>query len=241
MLVEVCVTSIASIKNAFFAGVDRVELCSALGTGGVTPSYGLIKESVELDILPVHCLIRPREGHFIYSIDEVAIIEQDILTAKKLGCKGVVVGAVTPEFHLDLKLLKRWKSLAGSMYVTFHRAFDVVKEPIQALEQLIDLDFDCILSSGQEEKAFDGFSNLELWNKKLGDQILIMPGSGISKNNCIKFRKSEFKALHLSGSVAIESISIPNGVNKSMSFLQQEILESNPSVLKKVVQLLKAN
>ena len=128
MLVEVCVTSIASIKNAFFAGVDRVELCSALGTGGVTPSYGLIKESVELDILPVHCLIRPREGHFIYSIDEVAIIEQDILTAKKLGCKGVVVGAVTPEFHLDLKLLKRWKSLAGSMYVTFHRAFDVFKE-----------------------------------------------------------------------------------------------------------------
>ena len=184
MLTEVCVTSIASIKNATAAGADRVELCSALGVGGVTPSYGLIKRAVNLNALPIHCLIRPREGHFTYSPEEVAIIEQDILVAKDLGCSGVVIGALTPEFHLDLVRLEKWRAIAGSMYLTFHRAFDVVREPMSALKQLIELGFDCVLSSGQKEKAEEGFSKLEIWNKTYGNQIAIMPGSGINSSNC---------------------------------------------------------
>jgi copper homeostasis protein len=236
MLVEVCVTALNSIKNAAAAGANRVELCSALGVGGVTPSAGLILEAVKLNLLPIHCLIRPREGHFTYTSEEVTVVEQDILTAKELGCKGVVIGALTPEFHLDVKRLKRWKALAGDMYVTFHRAFDVVQEPLQALEQLIDLGFDCVLTSGQEEKAIQGFSALEEWNKKLGERIVIMPGSGISEKNCVQFKEAGFKALHLSGSIAIDPILIPKGVNREMSFLHQTIVESNFLILKNVVQ-----
>jgi len=241
MLLEVCVTSISSIKKAALAGADRIELCSALGVGGVTPSYGLIEEAVHLDALPIHCLIRPREGHFIYTSEEVEIIDQDILAAKKLGCRGVVVGALTPQFHLDIKRLERWKELAGSMYMTFHRAFDVVQHPHQALKELIALGFDCVLSSGQEEKAMDGFNNLDDWNNKFGDQIGIMPGSCINDKNCSYFKEAGFKAIHLSGSVPLEPISIPSGVNQEMSFLNQEILESNSSVLKKVVQQIRVN
>ena len=236
MLVEVCVTALNSIKNAAAAGANRVELCSALGVGGVTPSAGLILEAVKLNLLPIHCLIRPREGHFTYTSEEVTVVEQDILTAKELGCKGVVIGALTPEFHLDVKRLKRWKALAGDMYVTFHRAFDVVQEPLQALEQLIDLGFDCVLTSGQEEKAIQGFSALEEWNNKLGERIVIMPGSGISEKNCVQFKEAGFKALHLSGSAAIDPILIPQGVNREMSFLHQTIVESNFLILKNVVQ-----
>lgn len=236
MIIEVCVTALNSIKNAAKAGANRVELCSALGVGGVTPSAGLILEAVKLNVLPIHCLIRPREGHFSYTPEEVAIIEQDILTAKELGCKGVVIGALTPEFNLDVKRLKKWKALAGDMYVTFHRAFDVVQEPLKALEQLIDLGFDCVLTSGQEEKAIQGFSALEEWNNKLGERIVIMPGSGISEKNCVQFKEAGFKALHLSGSAAIDPILIPQGVNRDMSFLHQRIVESNFLILKNVVQ-----
>ena len=236
MIIEVCVTTLNSIKNAAKAGANRVELCSALGVGGVTPSAGLILEAVKLNVLPIHCLIRPREGHFSYTPEEVAIIEQDILTAKELGCKGVVIGALTPEFNLDVKRLKKWKALAGDMYVTFHRAFDVVQEPLKALEQLIDLGFDCVLTSGQEEKAIQGFSALEEWNKKLGERIVIMPGSGVSEKNCVQFKEAGFKALHLSGSAAIDPILIPQGLNRDMSFLHQRIVESNFLILKNVVQ-----
>ena len=239
MLTEVCVTSIASIKNATAAGADRVELCSALGVGGVTPSYGLIKRAVSLNRLPIHCLIRPREGHFTYSPEEVAIIEQDIIVAKDLGCSGVVIGALTPEFHLDLVRLEKWRAIAGSMYLTFHRAFDVVREPMSALKQLIELGFDCVLSSGQKEKAEEGFSKLEIWNKTFGNQIAIMPGSGINSSNCSRFKEAGFKALHFSGSMNLESITIPKEVNESMSFLHQEILESNPTNLKNIIQRLK--
>jgi copper homeostasis protein len=236
MKVEVCSTSLQGIKNAASAGADRVELCSALGVGGVTPSAGLIKEAVKLNVLPIHCLIRPREGHFSYTSEEVAVIEQDILTAKELGCKGVVVGALTPEFNLDVKRLMKWKNLAGDMYVTFHRAFDVVRKPLKALEQLIDLGIDCILTSGQEEKAIQGFSALEEWNKKLGERIVIMPGSGVSEKNCVRFKEAGFKALHLSGSAALDPIIIPEGVNNEISFLRQQLRESNISIIKEVVR-----
>ena len=126
MLVEVCVSSMSSIKNAATAGADRIELCSALELGGLTPSAGFIRQALNLNILPIHCLIRPRPGHFFYSSEEITLIEQNIKNANLLGCQGVVVGMHNNEFKLDIPLLKKWKSLAGSMFITFHRAFDVL-------------------------------------------------------------------------------------------------------------------
>ena len=240
MVVEVCVASIQSIKNAFKAGADRIELCSALGVGGITPSAGLIKEAVHLNLLPIQCLIRPREGHFNYSKDEARIIEQDIISAKKLGCAGVVLGALTNTFLLDIELLKNWKKLAGDMKITFHRAFDVVANPKEALEVLIDLGFDRILTSGQQEKAMVGLSELEMWRKQVDERITIMPGSGINSENCSEFKKAGFKELHLSGSSDLPFLHIPKKVNKEISFLHQPIGESNEEILKKVVRLAKS-
>ena len=236
MLVEVCVSSILSIKNAHRAGADRIELCAALGIGGITPSQGFIREAVGLDLLPIHCLIRPRESHFFYSESECQIIEQDILTAKDLGCAGVVVGAIDSEFNLDLERLKRWKELAGTIKITFHRAFDVVVDPFEALEQLIELEYDCILTSGQEEKAWSGFETLKRLHKQAGDRITIMPGSGINEKNCTKFKTAGFRAIHLSGSQNVPPFPIPESVNQELSFLSQPIRESSEKIIKAVVR-----
>jgi len=241
MLVEVCVASLASITNAELAGANRIELCSALEVGGLTPSAGLIKEAVGLNSLPIHCLIRPRQGHFYFSQDEIKIIEYNIQFAADAGCSGVVVGAHNSDFKLDYSLLKKWKALAGEMYCTFHRAFDVLVEPEQALEQLIDLGFDCVLSSGQFERAEEGFENLRKWNTHYGQYITIMPGSGINIDNCLLFKQANFKALHLSGSKECTPMVLPEGVNHSLSFLNQPLKESDAGVLKKFVQKVKTS
>ena len=239
MIVEICCTSLQGIKNAARAGADRIELCSGLELGGLTPSKGLVEQSVKLGLLDIHCLIRPRAGHFSYTKEEVEIIEQDILFARKAGCRGIVIGALTTDFKLDLSLLKRWKIFAGSMYFTFHRAIDVVIDPFSSIKQLIKLNVDCILSSGQKEKAVDGINELKLWNQNFKDQIHIMPGSGVNKENCKLFKSEGFGSLHLSASKKIPSISLPFGVNSEISFLKQELSECNISKIKDVVNLVK--
>lgn len=239
MLVEVCVSSTSSIKNAATAGADRIELCSALELGGLTPSAGFIRQALDLNILPTHCLIRPRQGHFFYSSEEITLIEQNIKNANLLGCQGVVVGMHNNEFKLDIPLLKKWKSLAGSMFITFHRAFDVLINPEESLEQLIELGFDCVLTSGQNENAIDGINNLKSWNEKFGLQINIMPGGGIGIDNCKIFKVAGFSSIHLSGSKIINPIRIPKEVNKELSFLNQPLKDSDTNILRQVVQSFK--
>jgi copper homeostasis protein len=241
VVVEICSTSLKSIKNAALAGADRVELCSGLELGGITPSVGLIEEAVSLKLIDIHCLIRPRAGHFTYSEDEKKIIEKDIRFALEAGCRGVVVGGLTSNFKLDIPTLKYWKQISGDMYLTFHRAFDVVINPIESIKQLIDLGFDCILSSGQQEKAVDGLDKLNLWNKQFGKDILIMPGSGINKSNCKLFQSSGFNAIHLSGWKAESQLEIPTGVNAEISFLNQQLGESDLKTIGEVVSELNTN
>ena len=239
MLVEVCVSSISSIKNAASSGADRIELCSALELGGLTPSSGFIKQAIDLNLLPIHCLIRPRQGHFFYSSEEISLIEENIINANLLGCQGVVVGMHDHKFKLDIPLLKKWKSLSGSMYITFHRAFDVLINPEESLEQLIELGFDCVLTSGQNENAIDGINNLKSWNEKFGLQINIMPGGGIGIDNCKTFKAAGLSSIHLSGSKIINPIKIPKEVNKKLSFLNQPLRDCDTDVLRQVVQNFK--
>ena len=239
MTLEVCVSSIASLENAKKAGADRVELCSALSLGGITPSFGLIHMAVNSALLPVHCLIRPREGHFTYNENEAKLIEEDIKRAKDSGCKGIVIGALTSDFKLDLVRLEYWVKLASPLHLTFHRAFDVVANPDNALEDLISLGFNTILSSGQMEKAEDGIENLIRLHSLFGDRITLMPGSGVTAKNSLIFKKGGFRALHLSGNQPLPSLTIPNGVNKTMSFLHQELNESHFENLQKVINIVK--
>lgn len=239
MLIEVCSTSLQSIKNAAYAGADRIELCSALALGGLTPSKGLLEKAQELNILDIHCLLRPRGGHFYYTDDEISIIERDLEYLQELGCKGVVLGALTAEFKLNSKLLKRWKQRAGNLYLTFHRAFDVVTQPTEALQELIDLGFDCVLTAGQSEKAIEGFQNLCEWQNEFGDKILIMPGSGVNANNCLQFKSAGFKALHLSGTAPLPPLTHLNSIHSEISFLKQPITESNQALIQEVVMQVK--
>ena len=241
MTIEVCVSSLLSIKNAAAAGADRVELCSALDLGGLTPSHGLIKKAIDLNLLPIHCLIRPRQGHFFYSKDEIQLIEQNIEYAKSAGCHGVVIGAHDKDFNLDISLLRKWKSLAGSMYTTFHRAFDVLINPEKALNQLIDLGFDCVLTSGQNEKAIDGIKKLKYFNEKFGSKINLMPGSGVGIDNIKIFKKAGFSFIHLSGGKSLAPLIIPKKVNNKLSFLNQPIHEANFETLSQVVKNFKSS
>ena len=239
MIVEICSTSLKSIKNAALAGADRIELCSGLEFGGITPSAGLVENAVNSNLLDIHCLIRPRQGHFFYSSEEITLIEQNIKNANLLGCQGVVVGMHNNKFKLDIPLLKKWKSLAGSMFITFHRAFDVLINPEESLEQLIELGFDCVLTSGQNENAIDGINNLKSWNEKFGLQINIMPGGGIGIDNCKIFKAAGLTSIHLSGSKIINPIKIPKEVNKELSFLNQPLKDSDTNILRQVVQSFK--
>ena len=198
MKIEISTSSLLSVKNAISGGADRVELCSALQLGGITPSKGLIEEAVKLDKIPIHCLIRPREGNFCYDSSEIKIINSDIIMAKELGCKGVVVGCLNNDYSLDIKTLQNFIDLAYPMEITFHRAFDLVKDPFKAMSKLISLGFNRILSSGQKETAELGIDLLkELKNKSIG-QITIMPGAGINIENYLRFKNEKFEAIHFS-------------------------------------------
>ena len=198
MKVEICASSLLSVNNAISAGADRVELCSAFQLGGITPSKGLIEEAVKLDKIPIHCLIRPRDGDFFYDSNEINIISNDIILAKELGCSGVVVGCLNNDYSLDLKTLQNFIDLAYPMEITFHRAFDLVRDPFEAMNKLIKLGFNRILSSGQKINAELGIELLkELKNESIG-QITIMPGEGINIKNCLLFKNEKFEAIHFS-------------------------------------------
>ena len=239
MEIEICVASLTSIKNAADAGADRVELCAALEVGGLTPSFGLIQAAVALNLLPIHCLIRPRSGNFSYTDSELEIFQADVLQAKQLGCAAAVVGVLNAHFEVDVKAMKTILEIASPMKVVFHRAFDVIPNPFIALEQLIDLGVDTILTSGQKETAFEGRSCLVELQERSQGRITIMPGSGVNASNCEWYKNQNFKAIHLSGAKALPQLPIPVGVNAEISFLSQIQKESDVEQIKRVVEIIK--
>lgn len=199
MVVEICANSFESALIAQEAGADRIELCTQLSVGGLTPSYGLLKKVVdELDI-PVHVLIRPRAGGFTYTKNELDSMYRDILCCKEMGCEGVVSGVLTADFELDVAQTKRLLGAAGSMEFTFHRAIDVAREPRKALKEMLLMGVTRVLSSGQQNKAIDGISLLMEFKELVGSKLQIMPGSGINVTNAMEFKKAGFDMIHFSG------------------------------------------
>ena len=152
-ILEVCCGDIQSIYAAKTGGAHRIELCSALSEGGVTPSAGLIREAVSSGIPAVHILIRPRGGDFLYSEDEIRLMETDIRCAVSSGVDGVVIGALTSDGDIDMTTCRRLIETAGDCSVTFHRAFDLCRNPQKALEDIISLGCDRILTSGLARSA----------------------------------------------------------------------------------------
>lgn len=184
--IEVCCGCVADVRAAVEGGAIRVELCSALGIGGLTPSYACIKSACQQPIA-VNVLIRPREGDFIYSEEEINVMIADIEEAKRQGACGVVVGALTLSGDVDLDALDRMvKTAKPELTVTFHRAFDVCNNPYKALEEIIAAGCDRILTSGQEDTALAGSKLIAELVKTSKGRIVIMPGAGVNPENISK-------------------------------------------------------
>ena len=194
MIIEVCAESYEYAVKAEKAGADRIELCKDLHLDGLTPNYESAKRTIDTLDIPVFILIRPRGGDFIYSHEEFELMKRDIFKFKKMGCKGIVSGVLNDDNTIDIKKTKELVELSRPLEFTFHRAFDKVNNPLNEIENLIELGIDRVLTSGQKEKAIDGLLLLKQLNSISKNRIKIMPGSGINKSNIVNF--VNFEEIH---------------------------------------------
>ena len=199
MLLEVCCGDLQSVRAAKEGGAHRVELCRALDVDGLTPSQAMMEEAIGTGI-PVQILIRPREGDFVYSKDEVESMLCDIRLAKKLGANGVVIGALKPDGSIDEDIIRRLVEEAEGMSITFHRAFDVCGKTFEALEQIISLGCHRLLTSGQAPTAEQGIPLLKRLVEQSAGRLIIMPGAGVNVNNALRIL-SETGANEIHGSL----------------------------------------
>ncbi|MBU1368516.1 MAG: copper homeostasis protein CutC [Bacteroidetes bacterium] len=216
---EVCANGIQSLLTAQRAGATRVELCEAIELGGLTPSYGCLKLAASLKTIPVHVLIRPRGGHYIYSDLEADQIIEDILMVKELGFEGVVVGVLNKKREPDLDLLQRITEAAQGMHLTFHRAIDAARDPMNCLATLVDFGFKTVLSSGAESDACSGIPLLKQMNEKFGKQIEIMAGGGVNAQNAVLIlSETGLKSLHFSAKAKQQMAHVfPQGVDATQA------------------------
>ncbi|MBC9796871.1 copper homeostasis protein CutC [Sinomicrobium weinanense] len=198
MIVEICASSFLSARNAQQAGADRIELCTELGVGGITPSYGLIRKVTEELDIPVHVLIRPRSGSFCYDRDEFDIMKRDIVFCREAGCSGIVSGVLTADNELDVERTKELKELAGPLIFTFHRAIDWVSDPLEIADKLKEIGVNRILTSGQKATAALGMDTLVRLMEHCGGRPVIMPGGGINADNVLDFVRNGFTEIHFS-------------------------------------------
>ena len=180
---EICAASLTSALAAQAGGAHRIELCQNLEQGGITPSYGLLRQVLAQVSLPVFGLIRPRPGGFVYSADELAIMKDDIAACRELGCAGVVLGALDAASRVDLAACRELIGAAGNMEITFHRAFDACPDQTQALEDVIALGCQRVLTSGGQATAEAGQAQLAALVTQAAGRIRIMPGAGVSAGN----------------------------------------------------------
>lgn len=198
VLVEVVVFSIEDVMRAKEGGAQRVELCADAAAGGTTPSYGLIKQTAALDMQAM-VMIRPRGGDFLYTREEIAVMADDIKAAAELGALGVVFGILTENGSIDSLAMSSLIQLAKSLdlEVTCHRAFDRAAEPRLALQELIDLGVDRVLTSGQQKTAVDGIPLLRELIEQAKGKISIMPGGGVRAHNIDALLKElDIKEVH---------------------------------------------
>uniref|UniRef100_A0A8C6KS81 Copper homeostasis protein cutC homolog n=5 Tax=Nothobranchius TaxID=28779 RepID=A0A8C6KS81_NOTFU len=182
-LMEVCVDSVESAVSAERGGASRLELCSSLLEGGLTPSLGLLQIVKQYIKIPVYVMIRPRGGDFLYSDQEVEVMKKDIELIKNQGADGVVLGALTEDGRVDAELCMELLAAARPLPVTFHRAFDMVHDPAVALEALITLGFERVLTSGCDCSALEGLPVIKRLIDQAKDRITVMPGGGITERN----------------------------------------------------------
>ncbi|GAB7128440.1 copper homeostasis protein CutC [Silvimonas sp. JCM 19000] len=183
ILLEICAGSVTSCLAAQDGGAGRVEFCDNLLEGGTTPSYGAIASARDKLWILLNVIIRPRGGDFLYSDVEFEVMQRDILACKKIGVDGVVIGLLTADGEIDVARTQRLVELAAPMQVTFHRAFDVARDPLKALEDIIATGCNRLLTSGQEANALEGADLIAQLRAAAGERLVVMPGAGVRVNN----------------------------------------------------------
>lgn len=209
IILEVCAGTYRSAFAAALGGADRIELCSGLSEGGLTPSYGTLRAALKIPNMKKHVLIRPRSGDFLYSQSELSVMADDIALAAELGADGVVIGALTKDGDVDMDGMGLLMEKSGTMDVTFHRAFDVCKNPLKALEDIISLGCTHILTSGQAATAEEGMGLIKQLVEIAAGRISIMPGCGVVPENVTKIvRETGVHEVHASAKGIVNSLMV---------------------------------
>jgi copper homeostasis protein len=185
-VVEVSIEGVDGLLVAQENGADRVELCASVLEGGITPSIGMVREALRRARVPVFVIVRPRGGDFLYSEAEFESMRQDVIALKELGVPGMVTGCLTADGQVDEKRTSELLHLGRPMSFTFHRAFDMVRDPVQALEVLISLGVDRLLTSGQRSTAIEGLATLKRLGHLASGRMIVMPCGGLRADNVAK-------------------------------------------------------
>lgn len=241
MFIEVCAYSVADCQAAQQAGANRVELCGARAEGGITPSIGLIRQVRAAVTLPIYVMIRPRGGDFVYADDELAVMLADIDAARDAGADGVVLGTLLPDGRINTERTRQLLDRAAPLPVTFHRAFDLTRDPHEALDTLIELGVQTILTSGQQAKAPAGSDLLRALATQAAGRIAIMAGSGVNADNARQLAATGVDALHLTGSVPSDSpmqfrrSGVPMGSSPASEY---ERVQSSEPIIRALIEAL---
>ncbi len=205
-LLEICIDSLESALAAQAGGADRVELCSSLFEGGLTPSAGLLRITRERLRISIAAMIRPRGGDFCYSDDEFEVMKADLENAKELGADVVVFGILNPDGTIDAVRTAQLMKIAHPIAVTFHRAFDMARDPFEALDVLLELGVDRVLTSGQERSVVEGMELVAELVRRAGKHLIVMPGGGVTERNLERIlRETGATEIHGSASGSRES------------------------------------
>lgn len=206
VMLEVLVDSVEAAQAALAGGADRLELCQNLFEGGTTPSVGLIEAVTAAVPLPVNVMLRPRGGDFCYSASEFEVMQRDLVAAARAGAAGVVFGILRPDGSVDAERCATLIGAARPLSITFHRAFDVTRDAAAALEDLVRLGVDRVLTSGQEATVFEGAERIAQLVQQAGGRILVMPGGGIRERNVVRIlQQTGAREIHVSASGPVES------------------------------------
>ena len=214
---EICVDNIESAIEAQNAGADRIELCNDLVEGGTTPGLGTISSARRNLAIGLHVIIRPRGGDFLYSVLDYDIMRRDIDSCGKYGVDGVVLGILLPDGTIDIDRTAKLVELARPMSVTFHRAYDMCKDPFKGLEDVIATGADRLLTAGQKNRVEEGVGLINQLIRQADKKIIIMPGSGINLSNITQIAvRTGAKEFHLTGRKVIDSEMVYRKENISM-------------------------
>ncbi|WP_108114980.1 copper homeostasis protein CutC [Kordia periserrulae] len=237
MTLEICANSYQSAIQAETAGAQRVELCSELAVGGITPSFGLLKKVMNTLSIPVHVLIRPRSGDFTYSDAEFDIMKTNIELCKELGCAGIVSGVLHDDFTIDLKRTQELIQLSKPLSFTFHRAFDWTPNPKKAIKEIISLNVNRVLTSGQAIAAEKGITLLKELKEIANNNLIVMPGGGINPENAMLFKEHGFTEIHCSATQSHQMIPTPKiSMNSQKLLSDTHIAVSDAQKIKQLLE-----